>query len=126
MGPAAPPGLGHPRHCEDRGRLPHGVALRPCHPEDVEKGPLHDLAQARLDLLPGPEESLQVLDPLEVRDHDAAGVGHDVGNDQDAALVSARSAIGVVGPLAASAMTRARTSSTLDSLRTPCSAAGTG
>ena len=34
-----------------------------------------------------PEEAGAVLDPLEVRDGDAAGVGEDVRHDQDALLV---------------------------------------
>jgi hypothetical protein len=46
-----------------------------------------------------------VLDPLEVGDGDAAGVGEDGGDDLDALLVRTRSPAGVHGALAASAMT---------------------
>ena len=41
-------------------------------------------------LLLGPEELLEALHPLEVGDRHAAGVGEDVGHDEDAALVEDR------------------------------------
>ena len=40
-----------------------------------------------LDLLERPAEVLEVLDPLEIADDDAAGIGQDVGHDRDAAGV---------------------------------------
>ena len=46
-----------------------------------------DRVEARVDLLLGPEVLLQALHPLEVRDDDPAGVGEDVGEDEDASLL---------------------------------------
>ena len=50
----------------------------------------HLAPQALLDLDDVPEVLLLVLDPLEVGDGDAAGVGQDVGDDEDAALAQDR------------------------------------
>src|SRR5262245_18216041 len=49
-----------------------------------ERAP-HDVDQPAVHLVLGPEELLRVLHPLEVRHRDAAGVGEDVGDDEDAA-----------------------------------------
>ena len=53
---------------------------------DVAEGALHQLDQAVVHLLLRPEELLAALQPLEVGDGDAAGVGDDVRHDGDAAL----------------------------------------
>src|SRR6266700_2940977 len=85
--PSGPPGVGHAGHRHDRRRLAHGPALGLRQAVDLQERPLHDLAQADVDLLLRPEERLQILDPLEVGNDHATGVRHDVGKDQDVALV---------------------------------------
>ena len=51
------------------------------------EGALHDDLELFVDLAFFPEKILQVLHPLEVADGDTAGVGQDVGNDEDALAV---------------------------------------
>src|SRR5262249_34152116 len=58
--------------------------------EHVAERALHEVDQTRVDLLLAPEELLEPLHPLEVGDRHAAGVGEDVGHDEDAALVEDR------------------------------------
>src|SRR6266851_4699286 len=47
----------------------------------------HDGFEPVIDFVFGPEEALQVLHPLEVTDGDTTGIGHDVGDDCDAAII---------------------------------------
>ena len=65
---------------------------------------IHLALEALVHFVLFPEVAVAILHPLEVRRGDAAGVGEDVGNDEDAALAEMLSASGVVGPLAPSAM----------------------
>ena len=55
---------------------------------------LHDRDEAAVVLFLGPEESGEVLYPLEVGADDSAAVGEEVGNDEDAAFVKDRVAFG--------------------------------
>ena len=63
----------------------------------------HLRLEALVHFLLFPEVAVAVLDPFEVRRRDAAGVGEDVGNDEDAALVQLlvglgrRRAVGALG-----------------------------
>src|SRR5437879_3079608 len=52
--------------------------------DDVVEAFGHDVVEALVDLGLGPEVAHAVLDPLEVAGGDAAGVGEDVGDDEDA------------------------------------------
>src|SRR5579862_8672130 len=61
------------------------VLLRPI-PYLCERA-MHHLLETSVDLVLVPEERLQILDPLEIGDRHAAGVGEDVGYDGDAALL---------------------------------------
>lgn len=54
-------------------------------PDLIEDGS-HHIHQTGLDLVGTPEEALQILDPFEGGDGDAAGVGQDVGQHHDAAF----------------------------------------
>ena len=54
---------------------------------DVAEGLDHDVLEPLVDLALAPEEAGAVLHPLEVGHGHAAGVGEDVGHDQDALLV---------------------------------------
>ena len=54
--------------------------------DDIVEGRDHDLLEPIVDDAFRPEVALPVLDPFEVGDGDAAGVGQDVGHDKDAAL----------------------------------------
>jgi len=80
--------------------------------------------QFGVDGLQRPRKLLRVLDPLEVRDDDPAGVREDIGDDLDVPPVSTSSAATVVGPLAASTIAEARRSLTLSAVITPSTAAG--
>src|ERR1700683_838222 len=51
--------------------------------EDGVERATEDAVELVEDFRLGPEEALQVLDPLEVADDDAAGVAEDVGDDED-------------------------------------------
>src|SRR4029077_14849560 len=55
--------------------------------EDLVEGPRDEGGQLGVDRLLFPEEGLQVLHPLEVRDNHSAGVGDDVRDDEDPAVV---------------------------------------
>ena len=61
---------------------------------DGMEGAGHDQPQPVVDLLLGPGEGLQRLHPLEVGDGDAAGVGENVGKNQDAAVEQDRVGLG--------------------------------
>ncbi len=74
--------------------------LRVC--EHRVEGLAHLELEPIVHFLLGPEVAVTVLDPLEVRGGDAAGVGQDVGHHEHAALVQRLWASGVVGPLAPS------------------------
>src|SRR5207248_11642191 len=50
----------------------------------------HDPLQATIDVVFIPEQLLKVLNPFEVRDCDTTGVGEDVGDHHDSALVEYR------------------------------------
>jgi hypothetical protein len=52
--------------------------------EDVVEAVDHDAVEALVDFVLGPEVAHAVLHPLEVAGGDAAGVGEDVGDDEDA------------------------------------------
>jgi hypothetical protein len=52
--------------------------------DDVVEALGHDVVEALVDFGLGPEVAHAVLDPLEVAGGDAAGVGEDVGDDEDA------------------------------------------
>gem|GEM_PF-3614968 len=52
--------------------------------QDVVEAVDHDAVEALVDFVLGPEVAHAVLDPLEVAGGDAAGVGEDVGDDEDA------------------------------------------
>src|SRR5438552_6132943 len=52
--------------------------------DDVVEAFGHDVVEALVDFGLGPEVAHAVLDPLEVAGGDAAGVGEDVGDDEDA------------------------------------------
>ena len=54
--------------------------------EDVVEAVDHDAVEALVDFFFGPEVAHAVLHPLEVAGGDAAGVGQDVGDDEDAFL----------------------------------------
>src|SRR5690349_4616074 len=58
--------------------LAHGV-------EHFVEGADNDSLQAKIHLLGIPEQAFLVLDPLEIADGDAAGVGENIGQDSDAA-----------------------------------------
>src|ERR1700687_3654634 len=85
----------HPLNGDDERRLARGavVGLRGREPK-IYRAPHVDL-EAALHLVELPVEARTALDPLEVRDDHAAGVGEDVGDDRDAAI--AQLAIGVTG-----------------------------
>ena len=61
----------------------------------------HHLTEPPVDVAGGPEDLLQVLNPLEVRHHEAPGVGKDVGDDEDVALVQDGVAVGIDGRVGA-------------------------
>ena len=46
----------------------------------------HYPAQLVVDLVQGPEEGLDILNPLEVGDGDTPGITEDIGNDEDPVL----------------------------------------
>src|SRR5882757_10577886 len=52
--------------------------------DDVVEAFGHDVVEALVDLGLGPEVAHAVLNPLEITGGDAAGVGEDVGDDEDA------------------------------------------
>ena len=56
------------------------------HLERAREGLDHDLVELLVDAVHAPEVAVEVLDPLEVADRDAAGVAEDVGDEEDAAL----------------------------------------
>src|SRR5712692_3455769 len=58
--------------------------------EDLVERPRDHMVQLGVDLLFLPEEGLQVLHPFEVGHDHAAGVGDDVGHDEDPSLVQDR------------------------------------
>ena len=60
-----------------------GYLFRPGTLEHSGEGPLDDAEEAVGDFGFAPEEVLQVLDPFEVGDDDAAGVAKDVRDDED-------------------------------------------
>ena len=80
---------------------------------DVAEGAGHDLPETGDHLVLGPEVLLHVLHPLEIGNSHAAGVGQDVGDDQDPSSRRMSSASRVVGPLAPSMMILAWISSAL-------------
>src|SRR4051812_32487704 len=75
-----------PPHAVDRQHErggPKADALAVSHVEDLLKALDHPAFFLALDLFERPSEVLEVLDPLEVADDDAPGVGQDVGDDGD-------------------------------------------
>ena len=68
---------------------------------------LHDIFEPLVDLTLAPEETLAVLHPLEITDGDTAGIGQDIGNDEDTFGVEHLVRVAVVGPLAPSQRMRA-------------------
>jgi hypothetical protein len=71
---------------DHRPRAQVDLALAGCADHAVEGGH-HDRLEARVDLLFGPEQGAQVLDPLEIRDDDTARIGQDVWHDEDLPVV---------------------------------------
>ena len=88
-------------------------------------GPAHDPLQPAVHLVLVPAEVLEVLHPLEVGHHHAAGVGQHVGHHQHALVHEDLVARGVAGLLAPSTTTRQRSRSALSAWIMPPSAAGT-
>src|ERR1700675_2764130 len=92
--PADLVGVGHAADAfhERGGAQVHVVFLRGI-PHPCERAG-HDLLQAGDDLALLPEVELEPLDPLEVGDDDAARVGEDIGDDDDAAAPENRVGFG--------------------------------
>lgn len=70
----------------DVGSGPHVGVLVLAHLEDVIEGAIEDIVEASVDFCFGPEEGLEVLNPFEIGDGDAASVGEDIWDEKDAAL----------------------------------------
>ena len=77
----------------------HVVLLRVV-PDSLEVV-LHDRDEAAVVLFLGPEESGEILYPLEVGADDSAAVREEVGNDEDSALVEDLVALGTDGSVRA-------------------------
>jgi len=77
------------------------------HLVDAGERPRHLLVEPLVHLAERPVEVVRVLDLLEVRDGDAAGVGQEVGMTKTPLSTRMSSASGVVGPLAISQQIRA-------------------
>ena len=74
-------------HGEEEGGLAQGDLLGLRGFPDVREGASDDSVESLEDLVFGPEKRFAALDPFEVRDGDAAGVGEHVRNDDDASLI---------------------------------------
>src|SRR5579864_3032649 len=98
---AEPVDGGHPLDRHHVGRDPevHPVALR--HGGHVLERMHHDALEPLVHGLLVPEVAAPVLHPLEVADGDAAGVGEDVGDYEDALLVEDTIGSGAGGPVGA-------------------------
>src|SRR5260221_7841516 len=79
---------------------PHVDALVHRCVENLVEGPSDHVVELGVDLLLLPEECLEVLHPLEVGDDHAAGVGDDVWDHENSALVKDASASGATAALA--------------------------
>src|ERR1700730_17673519 len=79
--------VGYPLDRQRVSSQPHVDALVDRGVEDLVEGPRDDVVQLGVDLLLLPEEGLQVLHPLEIRNDHTARVGDDVRDQEDAALV---------------------------------------
>src|SRR5690242_17931441 len=77
------PGPSHPRDRQHERGGSQADALAVGHVEDLFETLDHPALLLALDLLERPSEMLEVLDPLEVADDHAPGVGQDVGDDGD-------------------------------------------
>src|SRR5258706_8765423 len=82
--------VGHPLHRQRVSGQAHVDAFVDRRVEDLVEGPRDDVMQLGVDLLLLPEEGLEVLDPLEVRDDHATRVGDNVGHDEDVPVVEDR------------------------------------
>src|SRR5919109_1480549 len=82
--------VGHALHRQRVCGGAHVAALVHGGVQDLVERARDDVVQLGVDLLLLPEEGLQVLHPLEVGDDHAAGVGDDVGDEEDASLVKDR------------------------------------
>src|SRR5258708_9456961 len=82
--------VGHALRRERIGRQAHVDALVDRCMEDLVEGPRDDVVQLRVDLLLLPEESLEVLHPLEIRHDHAARVRDDVRDQEDVPVVQDR------------------------------------
>ena len=69
------------------GRGAHHDLLFQADPEHVVKRPQHDPLQPIVDVVLIPEKLLQILDPLEIRNSDATGVGQDIRDDEHPLVV---------------------------------------
>ena len=95
--PAELDGLDYATHGQEVGGLAHvDVPLLVDGVHALERLD-HDLLEAVVDLVLGPEQAVQALDPLEVGHRDATGVGQDVRDEQDAVLVEDPVRLGGVG-----------------------------
>src|SRR5437867_6316908 len=72
----------HTPHSLDLGGSTHAdlVLLRKV--MDFLEAPYHDLFQLIVDFAFGPEKTLQILDPLKVRNDDPTCIAQDVGNEE--------------------------------------------
>ena len=77
----------------------HGVLVREAN--HVVEAVDHDFVQASVDELLVPEEALPILHPLKVGDRDAAGIGENVGYDEDFLLSQNRVGLGGGGAVGA-------------------------
>src|SRR5690606_16397833 len=94
---------GHPLDRDDVGRDAERHAVLLARVVDLVEGLVHHPVEAAVDAVEAPEVAVAVLDPLEVGDRHAAGVGEDVRDDDDAVLLEdgvgggGRGAVGALG-----------------------------